>query len=82
MEVSRLVILDGMKPAAAGLLIGFAASFALTQLLKSMLFQVSTFDFVTFAAVPTILAATVVLACLAPALRAASTDPTIALRTE
>ena len=82
MEVSRLVLVDGMKPAAGGLLLGFAASFALTQLLKSMLFQVSTFDLVTFAAVPAILAATVVLACLAPALRAASIDPTTALRTE
>lgn len=81
-EVSRIVLVDGMKPAAAGLLIGFAASFALTQLLKSMLFQVSTFDAITFAAVPIILAATVVLACLAPAVRAASIDPTIALRTE
>lgn len=82
MEVSRIVLVDGMKPAAAGLLIGFAASFALMQLLKSMLFQVSTFDFATFAAVPAILAATVILACLAPALRAASIDPTTALRTE
>lgn len=82
MEVSRIVLVDGMKPAGAGLLIGFAVSFAVTQLLKSMLFQVSTFDFVTFAAVPTMLAATVVLACLAPALRAASIDPTTALRTE
>ncbi|MBV9761435.1 MAG: ABC transporter permease [Acidobacteriaceae bacterium] len=81
-EVSRIVLIDGMKPAAAGLLTGLAASFALMQLLKSMLFQVSAFDLVTFVAVPAILIATVVLACLAPALRAASIDPTIALRVE
>ncbi len=71
-----------MKPAAIGLIVGFAASLALMQLLKSMLFQVSTFDRMTFAAVPIVLAATVALACLAPALRAASIDPTIALRAE
>lgn len=79
-EVSRVVLVDGMKPAAIGLIVGFAASLALMQLLKSMLFQVSTFDRMTFAAVPIVLAATVALACLAPALRAASIDPTIALR--
>ncbi len=81
-EVGRIVLIDGMKPAIVGLLIGFVASFALTRLLKSMLFEVSTFDSLTFSAVPIILAATVVLACLAPALRAASIDPTTALRTE
>jgi predicted permease len=82
MEVSRIVLVDGLKPAALGLAIGFGASFALTQVLKSMLFQVSTFDRITFAAVPIILAMTVILACLAPAMRAASVDPTTALRTE
>lgn len=60
MEVSRIVLVDGLKPAALGLAIGFAA----------------------FAAVPIILAMTMVLACLAPAMRAASVDPTTALRSE
>lgn len=81
-EVSRIVLIEGTKPAAVGLLIGLAASFALTQVLKSMLFQVSTFDWMTFATVPIVLAMTVVLACVAPAFRAASIDPTTALRTE
>ncbi len=81
-QIGSTVVLDGMKPAVIGLLIGFAASFALTQVLKSMLFHVSTFDSVTFAVVPTILITTAALACLAPALRAASIDPTAALRTE
>jgi hypothetical protein len=48
MEVGPIVLVHGMKPAGTGLLIGFAPSLAVTQLLKSMLFQVSTFDFVTF----------------------------------
>ncbi|MBV9765993.1 MAG: ABC transporter permease [Acidobacteriaceae bacterium] len=81
-EVGRIVLIDGMKPAAIGIALGFLASSALTQLLKSMLFKVSTFDHMTFVAVPLILAGTVALACLAPALRAASIDPTVALRTE
>ncbi len=81
-EVSRIVLIDGMKPAVIGLLVGLAASFALTQILKSMLFQVSIFDRITFSAVPVILAVAAALACLAPALRAASIDPVSALRTE
>lgn len=70
------------RTAAIGLVIGFAASFAFTRVLSNLLFHVSTSDAVTFAAVPGILIATAALACLAPALRAASVDPTIALRSE
>jgi len=81
-QIGGSVLLDGMTPAMIGLLIGFAASFAFTQVLKSMLFHVSTFDAITFALVPAILIATAALACLAPALRAASVDPTAALRAE
>lgn len=82
MVVSRGVLIDGMKPAVIGLVIGLAASVVVTNLLKSMLFEVSAYDGVTFALVPMLLAMTVALACLAPALRAASIDPTIALRSE
>ena len=81
-QIAGAVVLDGIKPALIGLAIGFAASFALTRVLKSMLFHVSTFDAITFAVVPAILIVTAALACLAPALRAASIDPTAALRTE
>ena len=81
-EVSRLVLFDGMKPAALGLVVGLLASVALSQGLKSLLFGISTLDGVTFFVVPVILAVTVVLACVAPALRATRIDPMVALRTE
>ena len=81
-EVSRLVLLEGMKPAAIGLVAGLLISLALTQTLKSMLFGITGLDPLTFVGVPLILAATAALACLAPALRATRIDPTIALRGE
>ncbi|HMF76659.1 MAG TPA: ABC transporter permease [Bryobacteraceae bacterium] len=80
--VSRLILLDGMKPAVLGLLAGILASVALSQVLKSLLFGISALDGITFIAVPLILAATVAVACLVPALRATRIDPTVALRSE
>ncbi len=81
-EVSRLILFDGMKPALIGLAVGIAASLALSQTIKSLLFGISAIDTATFLAVPAILAVTVAIACLVPALRATRIDPTVALRTE
>ena len=77
-----LVIGRGMTLAFAGLAIGLAGSLALTQLLSSLLFGISPRDPVTLAAVAAILATVALLACYIPARRAASIDPTIALRYE
>jgi putative ABC transport system permease protein len=81
-EVSRLILLDGIKPAVLGLAAGLLASVALSQILKSLLFGISALDGITFLVVPVILATTVILACFAPALRATRIDPIVALRTE
>src|SRR4051794_12216702 len=67
-EVSRLILLDGIKPAVLGLAVGLLTSAALSQVLKSLLFGISALDGVTFLVVPAILATTVILACFAPAL--------------
>ncbi len=80
-EVSRIVILDGMKPAALGLVSGILVSLTISHLFKSLVFGISTVDGITFVAVPVILAVTVAFACLVPALRATRIDPTQALRT-
>jgi putative ABC transport system permease protein len=80
--VSRLILLDGMKPAAIGLAVGIFASVALARVIQSLLVGISTLDAVTFFGVTLILAATVALACLVPAIRATRIDPTVALRTE
>ncbi len=81
-EVSRLILRDGLKPAVIGLVAGLLAALAFSHILKSLLFGISGLDSATFITVPLILAATVALACLAPALRATRIDPTVALRSE
>jgi len=81
-EVRRLVLVQGMKPALAGILAGLLGAAYGTQLLRSLLFGVSPGDPLTFVAVPLILLAVAAIACLIPALRATRIDPTMALRQE
>ena len=81
-DVSKLVIRQGMVFALIGVSIGLAGSFALTRLMQSLLFEVSTTDESIFAGVAALLIAVAVLACWIPARRAARVDPMAALRHE
>ena len=81
-DVSGLILREGLKPALAGVLLGLGGAFLAAQVLRSLLFQVDTFDPLTFAAVPVLLLAVAVVACWLPAARAARIDPTITLRME
>jgi putative ABC transport system permease protein len=80
--VQRLVVRQGMSPAAIGLLTGLALAPALTMLLRGMLVGVSPHDPLTFASVAVLLFTVALLACWLPARRATRVDPMIALRTE
>ena len=79
-DVVRLVVRQAAGPLAAGLVIGVLASLALTGVLQAELFGISARDPRTLAGVAVLLAVVGLLATLIPARRAASIDPTRALR--
>ena len=79
-HVWRMVVLQGMRLVAAGVVIGVASATGLTRLLASFLFGVETSDPATFVTVPVVLAAVALAAVAVPARRASRVDPLLALR--
>jgi predicted permease len=81
-DVLRLVIVEGMSPALAGIGAGTIAALASAKVMRTLVFGVSASDPVTFAAVGATLALVALIASLMPAYRALRLDPVKSLRAE
>jgi predicted permease len=81
-DVMSLVLSHAARLAGLGTALGVVAAFALSRLLKSLIFDVSPADPATFASVAAIVIVVALLAGYVPALRATATDPMNALRAE
>jgi putative ABC transport system permease protein len=81
-RVQRLVVREGLALVAAGAVIGLAGALMATRLLRSLLFDLTPSDPLTYSAIVVLLAGAAMLASWIPARRAAKVDPVVALRTE
>ncbi len=81
-KVRNMVVFQGLRLAAAGVVIGLAAAFGLTRVMANLLFGVKALDPVVFSAIPVILLAVAFVSVWLPALRASRVDPIQALRYE
>ncbi len=77
-----MVLREGLIIIVIGLLLGMAGAFGLGRLMGGLLFEVRSTDPLTFISVAFVLIGVAVSACFVPAYRAASIDPTIALRND
>jgi predicted permease len=81
-EVVRLTLADGLAPVLIGLLGGLAGGAAVVQLVRSMLYGMSPFDWSVFATVVLVIAVTAAGASIFPAWRTTRLDPAQTLRAE
>jgi putative ABC transport system permease protein len=81
-DVLGLVIAEGMRPTAAGILIGACGAFALGGVLSKLIYGISPADPLTFLAVALLLMLVALAACAIPGYRATRVEPVTALRNE
>jgi putative ABC transport system permease protein len=81
-DVLCMIAVQGMRLGAIGIAAGVIGALALSRLMASLVYETSTTDIGTFAAVGLSLMAFVLLACYVPSLRATRVDPNVALRCE
>ena len=81
-SVIWLILRESIAPVLVGLVAGLAAALALTRLIESMLFGLTSQDIATYTIAATILLASAVVAAWIPSRRAARVDPMSVLRCE
>jgi putative ABC transport system permease protein len=81
-HVLRLIFSQGFVLLMIGVVIGLGGAFALTRLLRTLLFEITPTDPLTYSGVVALLIIVAFLACYVPARRATKVDPLVALRYE
>jgi predicted permease len=81
-DVARMIVVQGAKLALIGISAGIVGAMILTRLMRSLLFEVTPADPLTFCGVAILLTIVALAACYIPARRAMKVDPIIALRYE
>jgi len=81
-RVRRMVVVQGLRLAVAGVVIGVASAYGLAKFLAAFLFGVKAHDPMVFIGAPVVLATVALIAVWFPALRASRVDPLVALRYE
>ncbi len=81
-DVLRLVLGRGLALSMGGIVVGLIAAIPLARLVAALLYEVSTLDPLTFAAVPLVLSIVALGASALPARRATRVDPVTALKSE
>ena len=79
-DVLTLILRRGLLLSAAGVVVGLAASAALTRYLSTLLFHTPGLDTLTFAVTTLLLIVISAASCLLPAWRASRLDPNLTLR--
>jgi putative ABC transport system permease protein len=81
-DVLGMILRQGMVLVGIGIGVGLVGAYLVTQLMSTLLYEVSATDRITFVAIPLALAAVALGACYIPARRATKVDPLVALRYE
>jgi ABC-type antimicrobial peptide transport system permease subunit len=81
-DLVRLVVGQGLRMTAAGVLVGLAAAWVGASVLSTLLYDVSTRDPIVFGGTAMVLTVVALAACLVPAWRALTLSPLAALRAE
>ncbi|MDQ3120315.1 MAG: ADOP family duplicated permease, partial [Verrucomicrobiota bacterium] len=81
-QIIAMMLQQGMRLLAIGLVLGLAGAFAFSRVIRTFLFQVNAGDPVIYFAVSLVLGLAAAVACWIPAHRASRVDPIITLRAE
>jgi putative ABC transport system permease protein len=81
-DLLRMVLVQGLTPALAGIAVGLAAALPLSRYLAALLYGVQPDDFFSYTATALLLGSSAALAAWLPARRAAAVEPWQALRQE